>query len=99
MREARRPDLAPVRAIGAVRDEVDGKLALWRFHRRIGRTRRDMKAFGEELEVMDERFHRTLHLGPLRRRELVVLDAYGPRSHLFKALPHDLHALPHLLNA
>ena len=62
MGEARRADLAFVGLVGAVGDEIDAELALGRLDRGIDLARRHVEAFGEQLEVMDQRFHRLLHL-------------------------------------
>src|SRR5689334_4846182 len=78
MRKARRADLALVGLVGAVGDKVDAELALRRFHGGIDLAGRHMNAFGIELEMMDERFHRALHLAAAGRRDLVVLDHDRP---------------------
>ena len=72
MRETRRADLAAVRLVGAIRHEIHAELALRRFDARIDFAGRHVETFGVELEVMDERFHRALHLAPLRRRDFLV---------------------------
>ena len=71
--EARRADLAAIRLVGAVGHEIDAELALGRLDRRVGLAGRHVVALGVELEVMDQRFHRPLHLAARRRRDLVVL--------------------------
>ena len=76
--EARRPDLAAIGPVGAVRDEIDAELALRRLDRRVGLARRHVIAFGVELEVMDQRFHRLLHLGALGRRDFDLSTFTGP---------------------
>ncbi len=78
MREARRADLALVRFVGAVGDEIDAELALGRFDRGIHLAGRHVIALGVELEVVDQRFHRALHLVALGRHDLVVVDGDGP---------------------
>ena len=70
--------LHAVGLVGAVRDEIDAELALGRFHRRVNLALGHAEAFGIELEVMDQRFHRGLHLGPARRRDLMVLRQHRP---------------------
>jgi hypothetical protein len=62
MREAGRADLAAVGLVGAVGDEIDAELALRRLDGGIGLAGRHVEALGVELEVMDQRFHRALHL-------------------------------------
>src|ERR1019366_9964331 len=61
MREARRPDLATIGLIGAIRDEIDTEFSLGSLDRAIDFAGRHMETFGIELEVMDQRLHRTLH--------------------------------------
>ena len=78
MGKAGRPDLAFVGLVGAVGDEIDAELALGRLDRGIDLAGRHVEAFGVELEVMDERFHRALHLGALGRHDLVVVDRDRP---------------------
>ena len=94
--------LHPVRLVGAVGDQIDAELALRRLDRGVGLARRHAVAFGEELEVMDQRFHVVLHFLAARRRDLVVLQHHRARvwpcSH-FDALPDDAVRLAHLLDA
>jgi hypothetical protein len=58
-----------------------------------------VEAFGVELEVMDQRFHRLLHLGAARRRVLDFSGITGPGVCFssFDALLHDLRRLAHFL--
>ena len=74
MRKARRADLALIGLVAAVGDQIDAELALGRFDRGVDFAGRHLEAFGVELEVMDQRFHRALHLRAPRRRDLVVVD-------------------------
>src|SRR5262249_20622837 len=103
MRKARRADLALVRLVGAVGDEIDAKLTLGGFDRGIDLAGRHVNTFGVELEVMDQRFHRALHLAAARWRDLVVLDDNRPLpfgfAKLLDALLHDAHGLAHLFHA
>ena len=103
MREARRADLALVRLVAAVGDEIDAELALGRLDRGINLAGRHVIALGVELEVVDQRFHRALHLGALGRHDLVVVDrdrALPVRAaQFFDALLHDAHRLAHLFHA
>src|SRR6202171_1263420 len=103
MRKTRRADLAFVGFVAAIGDEVHTELALRRLDRRIDFAGRHVKAFGIELEVMDQRFHRALHFAPARREDLVVLDRDRSlpvsRAQLLDALLHDAHRLAHLLHA
>src|SRR5216684_5151833 len=63
MSEAGRANLAFVRLIAAVRDEIDAELAFRRLDRGIDFAGGDMEAFSVELEMMDERLHGALHFG------------------------------------
>src|SRR6202140_4333176 len=103
MRKTRRADLAFVGLVGAVGDQVDAELALRRLDRGVNLAGRHMEAFGIELEVVDQRFHRALHLAAPRRRDLVVFDNDRPlavgSAQFRDALLHDAHGLAHLLHA
>ena len=96
---AARPDLAAVGPVGAVGDQIDAELALRRLDRGVGLAGRHMKAFGVKLEVMDERFHRPLELGPLGRGDLLILELDRSLGHPIEALGHDLERLAHLGHA
>ena len=103
MREARGADLAAVRLVGAVGDEIDAELALRSLDGGINLALGHMEALGVELEVMDERFHRPLHVTALGRDDLAVrgIDRALPfrGAKLLEALLHDARGLPHLLHA
>src|SRR5262249_42112002 len=64
---------------------------------------RYVETFGVELEVVDQRLHRALHLRPARRRDLVVIDHHRPSplrlAQLADTLLHDAHRLAHFLHA
>src|SRR5262249_28650537 len=96
-------DFALVRLVGAVSDEIDAELALRGLDRGINLTGRYVITLGVKLEMMDQRLHRALHLGALRRHDLVVGDAYRSlpfgRAHLADALAHDADRLAHLFHA
>src|SRR5258705_8893224 len=74
MRKTRRADLAFVRLVAAIGDQIDAELALRRLDRGVDLAGWHVKAFGVELEVMDQRLHRALHLSPARRENLVILN-------------------------
>src|ERR1700733_5154341 len=103
MRKARRAQFYPVRLVGAVGDQVDAELALRRLDRGVDFAGRHVKALGVELEVVDQRFHRALHLAPARRKDLVVLDRDRPlrfgQAQLFDALLHNAPGLAPLFHA
>src|SRR6202023_3837752 len=96
--KARRSYLAAIGPVGAVRNQIYPEFALWRLDRGVGFARWDVIAFGVELEVMDESFHRMFHLGPRRRRHLAVVDLARPGRHLRERLPDDAPRLAHLLD-
>jgi len=103
MRKRGRADLAFIGLVRAVGDQIDAELALGGFHRRIDLPGRHAKAFCVEFEVMDQRFHRALHLAAARGEDLVVLhrDRTLPiwSAELRDALSHDAHRLTHLFHA
>jgi hypothetical protein len=78
VRIAGRADLAAVRLVRAVRHQVHAELALRRFDGGVDSPFRHVVAFGVELEVMDQRFHRALHLAALGRHDLAVGGRTGP---------------------
>src|SRR5262249_15799055 len=80
-------------------DQIDAELALWRFDRRICLARWHVKAFGIELEVVNQRLHGALHLVSPRRRYLVIGRTMGPAWDPRDALLDDPEALAHLLHS
>src|SRR5690606_8095556 len=102
MREPRGAQLAAVRLVGAVRNEIDAELTLGRFNGGIYFAGGDPVALGIKLEVMDQSFHRLLHRGALRWNDLAV--GRGDRADLFlaeqqfHALTHDTDGLAHLFH-
>ena len=48
--------------------------------------------------MMDQRFHRLLHLTARRRGDFVVLGAYRTAGHLIDTLRYNLETLPHLFD-
>src|ERR1700738_4742710 len=103
MGKARRADLALVRLVGAIGDQIDAELALGRFHGGIDLPGGHAKTFGIELEMMDQRFHRALHLAAAGREDLVVLNRHRPLpvggAQLRDALLHDANRLAPLFDA
>src|SRR5215467_1621606 len=75
--ERRRPDLAPVGPVGAVRHQVEAKLALGRPGRCVDHAG-GMMVLAVELEMVNGRFHRALHLGAQRLDTSTV--SFGARS-------------------
>src|SRR5882762_3682018 len=101
MGKTRRADLHPVGLVRAVGHDVDAEFPLRVLDYGIGFARRDVDAFGEELEVVDQLFHVALHFDARRRRHLVVVGDHraGILAQPFYALPDDAVRLPHLLDA
>ena len=97
-REAGRADLDPVGLVGAVADQIDAELALGALGRDIDLAGGDVEALGEQLEVMDQRFHRLLHLGALGREHLAVERGDRAFRHVVEALLHDPRRLADLLD-
>src|SRR3546814_1649235 len=76
----------------------DAKLALGSYGRHINLAGGHVKAFGVELEVMDQRFHRLLHLAALGRHHLAVQRGDGPVRHVAQALLDDADRLAAFLH-
>src|SRR6266404_3109667 len=100
--KTRRADLAFVGLIGAVGDQIDAELSLRRLNRGVNLAGRNVEALGVKLEMVDQRFHRTLHFTTARRENLVILHRDGPlaigHAKLRNALLHDAHGLAHLFH-
>ena len=58
-----------------------------------------MEAFGIELEVMDQRFHRLFHLGAFGRGDLAIVAADRTFGHVLQALFHDARGLADFFDA
>src|SRR6516165_4475728 len=97
--KARRSDLATVRPVGSVGNEIDAELAFRRLDRRISLASRNVVTFGIQFEMMDQRFHRALHFGARRRRHFAVVDLHRASRHLRDRLLDDAHRLAHFLDA
>ena len=82
-----------VHAVGlgrTITHDVAAKFATRRFDRDIRLALGDLETFGEDLEVMDERFHGLVDTRTRRRRDFLVLDAVIALRHLLEALANDL---------
>ena len=99
MREPRRPNLTSIRPLTAVAHDEDAHLSLRRFDRAVGLSRRDGVAFGEEQEVVDERFHVFFHRCAGGWGDLVVFDSDGAGGHLVETLVDDAEGLAELFHA
>src|SRR3712207_3492503 len=102
MDKARRTDFAAISLVGAVRDEIDAELALGRLDGRVNLASRHVEALCVKLEMLDERFHRALHVPAIRGHHLTIRRRDRPlafgRAQLVDALPHDAYAMAHLLH-
>ncbi len=97
--EARRPHEHSMRIRGPVAHDVITKFSARRFDHLIHRTGRNTKAFGHDLEVIDQRLHLGLHFFAIGEHEYAAhRPARAPR-HAVERLPHDANALPHLFHA
>ena len=98
--ERRRAEMHAQRLWRAIAGDETAQLAARRFHgdKRFARRRR--KAFRENLEMVDERFHLRLHLLALRRNDArgVGLDR-ALVGDLVHGLANDFQALAHLRHA
>ena len=99
VRKARGADLAAVRPLAAVTDDIHAHLALWRLDGRVRLAGRHGVALAVEQKVVDQGLHVLLHGGAGRRRDLVVLDLDRAGGHLVQALVDDAQRLPELLHA
>src|SRR5262249_21614775 len=86
MGERRRADLAFVRPVGAVGDEIDAELAFGCLDGGINLAGRHAMAFGVQLEMLDRRLHRALHLSAAGRHVLLSATATGPRPSGWRSL-------------
>src|SRR6516162_9363869 len=103
MGKPRCTDLAPVRPVGTIGNQVYPELPLGRLDRRVDVSLGDAKSLRVEFEMMDERFHRTFHFTTAGWNDFIVstMDwslALRAAQH-FKALLHDAHRLAHLFHA
>src|SRR5690606_19628715 len=95
--KARSADLHAIRLVAAVGNHVDAEFALGVLDPRINLAGRDVHAFGEQLEVVDEVFHTRLHAFARRRSDLVVVDddGAGVVAQPLDALADDAIAFTH----
>src|SRR5205807_6861492 len=68
-----------------------------RLDRDVRLAGRNAEALGEQLEVVDQRFHRLVDARTRRRGDLAVLDAVVAERHALDALSYDLHRLQNLV--
>jgi hypothetical protein len=99
MSEPRRSDLASIRTLTSIGNEIDGHLSLGRFDGRVSFTGRDRVSFGVELEVVDQGFHALLHGGSRGRHDLLVVHLDGTEGHLVETLRDDTERLSEFLDS
>lgn len=99
MGEAGGADLAPIWPFAAIADDKDAHLALGCFDGAVGFSGGDGVAFGEEEEVVDERFHVLFHRGSGGRGDFVVFHSDGTGRHLVETLMDDSKGLPEFFHA
>ena len=91
------PDVHPVRLGGAVRCDVATDLAARALDGDVDLAFGDLEAFGEDLEVVDQRFHRLVDASARWRRDLLVLDAVVTPRQLVEDLADDADRLVDLV--
>src|ERR1700744_2611453 len=88
--------MAAQRLLRTIARNEAAEFAAWRFDRRVRFTRWRSKTLGENLEVVDERFHLRLHLFAARRNDARRFGAKWPfRRHLVNRLANDPQAFAH----
>ena len=99
MQKPRRADFAAVGFVGAIGDEEHAKFALGGLDRGIDFARRNVEAFGIQLEVMDQRLHRGFHFATGRRGHLATRHHIALfHRQLGAGLTDDADRLAHLLH-
>merc|ERR550534_2937446 len=88
--------MPPSRAEMSASIEVFISALLGGTHPGIPGPRGDLESLGEQLEVVDERLHRGLHLSSARGHTLGVICPHVTGWHLVEALLNDPETLPHL---
>ncbi len=90
----RRPlDLHAGRLVATVAVDVVALFAARTFHSGIRLANRRVVAFGEQLEVMDQRLHRRVQFGAGRRGNLAVAGHHGAAGNVFESLDENALAL------
>ena len=99
VQEARRADLGAVGLVGPVRHQVDAELALGRLDGGVDLACGHVEAFGVQLEMVDQAFHRGLHVGALGRGQLAAgQHVAGGFAQLGNRLADDRGRLAHLFH-
>ena len=94
-------NLQAIRLVRTIAHHVNTKLTLGVLHRCIGFTFWHLKAFGKQLEVVNQRLHVRLHVFTGWRRNLVVFSDHGARvgTQPLHALLDQLIGLAHFSHA
>jgi hypothetical protein len=92
-------NMASVRSLTAVRNDVDTHLTLRGLDSGVSLTRRDGVTLGVEQEVVNEGLHVLLHGSSWGRRNLVVLDTDRTSRHLVETLVDNAEGLAELLHS
>ena len=96
--ETRSTNLAAVRTLAAVTDQVHTHLTLGGFNGGIGLTGGNGVTLGEEKEVVNKSLHVLLHGGTGGRGDLVVFNADRAGGHLVQTLVNNAEGLAELLH-
>src|SRR6056297_50315 len=94
--ETRLAHVQPVGVRRAVADDVAADLATRSLDAHVRLALGHLEALGEDLEVVDQGFHRLVDARPTWRGDLLVLDAVVAFRHVIEDLAHDLHRLADL---
>src|SRR4029077_10331675 len=92
----RRPDLHPIRLVGAIRNQVEPQLASWAFDKGVHIADRALEALADEAEMVDDGLHALAQLRPGWQGDLAV--GADPRSarQVVDRLLQNSQALAHL---
>lgn len=97
--ETRGANVASIRALATITDNVDTHFALGGLNGGVRLARGHGVTLCVEKEVVNECLHVLLHGGARRGSDLVVLDADGAAGHLVEALVDDAQRLAELFHA
>jgi hypothetical protein len=97
--ESRSTDVASIRTLTTVTDNINTHLTLGSLNDRVSLARGNSVALCVQEEVVDESLHVLLHGGTGRRGDLVVLDTDRAPRHLVQALVDDAQGLAELLHS
>ena len=81
-----------------VADDIESELAVRCLDRFVNLTRRHFDAFDDQLEVVDQRLHRIVHVVLRWQHNFLVVDIDWPAGEYLHRLLDDAQALPHLFH-